>query len=98
MDGFYFSMPVRRTLAVAREEAARLNHEYVATEHMLLALTRNKDTIAFATLERCGVETGGLADRIDEIVKRGEVSSAPRTYLPYTSRAKKVLELAMEEA
>lgn len=97
MSGYNFTERVRRVLAYAREEAAELHHEYVGTEHILLGLVRDGDGVASTTLENLGIDQNALRDTIETIVKRG---TAGRTGpdLPYTSRAKKVLELAMKEA
>jgi ATP-dependent Clp protease ATP-binding subunit ClpA len=96
MHGYNFTERVRKVLALAREEAVRLNHEYVGTEHMLLGLIREGQGVAAATLIGLGVDLEELAERIDATVKRGKTETGPD--LPYTSRAKKSLELAMTEA
>ena len=97
MHGYNFTERVRRVLAYAREEAAQLQHEYVGTEHILLGLVRDGEGVASTTLENLGIDQSALRDTIETTVKRG---TAGRTGpdLPYTSRAKKVLELAMKEA
>ena len=97
MQGYNFTERVRKVLAMAREEAARLHHEYVGTEHVLLGLIREGGGVAATVLENLGVEQDTLRDRILEIVKRGQ-ADPDRHDLPYTSRAKKVLELAMHQA
>jgi len=88
---------VRATLARAREESARLRHEYVGTEHILLGALRG-DNIAVHVIESLGVDPDTLADTVDRVVKRGASGPPTGPDLPYTSRAKKVLELAMTEA
>jgi ATP-dependent Clp protease ATP-binding subunit ClpC len=97
MNGYNFTERVRKVLAMAREEAVRLRHEYVGTEHMLLALIRENEGVAAAVLQNLGVDADELRQRIDEVVKRGR-GQPTGPDLPYTSRAKKVLELAMQEA
>ena len=96
MKGYNFTEDVRAALARAREESARLRHEYVGTEHILLGLLRD-DNIAVQVIESFAVDLDSLADRVDAIVKKG-AGHPTGPDLPYTSRAKKVLELTMEEA
>jgi ATP-dependent Clp protease ATP-binding subunit ClpC len=98
MNGYNFTERVRKVLAMAREEAARLHHEYVGTEHILLGLIREGEGVAATVLQNLNVELGGLRDRIEAVVKRGRPTSHSGPDLPYTSRAKKVLELSMTEA
>jgi ATP-dependent Clp protease ATP-binding subunit ClpC len=83
---------------MAREEAARLHHEYVGTEHILLGLIREGEGVAAAVLTNLNVDLDDIQQKIEETVKKGKATSAPGPDLPYTSRAKKVLELAMTEA
>jgi len=97
MKGYNFTDDVRATLARAREESARLRHEYVGTEHILLGALRG-DNIAVQVIESLGVDPETLADAVDRVVKRGASGPPTGPDLPYTSRAKKVLELAMTEA
>jgi ATP-dependent Clp protease ATP-binding subunit ClpC len=96
--GFNFTETVRRALAEARVEAPRLRHEYVGTEHVLLGLIAAGPNVATRVVEACGVRPDTLRDRIDGIVTKGHGSPTYDAGLPYTSRAKKVLELAMSEA
>ena len=98
MNGYNFTDRVRKVLQMAREEAARLHHEYVGTEHILLGLIREGEGVAAAVLTNLNVDLEEVQQKIEETVKKGKASSAPGPDLPYTSRAKKVLELAMTEA
>jgi ATP-dependent Clp protease ATP-binding subunit ClpA len=98
MNGYNFTERVRKSLAMAREESARLHHEYVGTEHILLGLMRDDDSVALTVMRNLGVKTNDLAAKIDGIVKRGRPGPQTGPDLPYTSRAKKVLELSMSEA
>jgi ATP-dependent Clp protease ATP-binding subunit ClpC len=98
MNGYNFTDRVRKVLQMAREEAARLHHEYVGTEHILLGLIREGEGVAAAVLTNLNVDLEEIQQKIEETVKKGKASSAPGPDLPYTSRAKKVLELAMTEA
>jgi len=98
MNGYNFTERVRKVLAMAREEAARLHHEYVGTEHILLGLIREGEGVAAAVLQNLNVDLEDIQTKIEETVKRGKAAQATGPDLPYTSRAKKVLELAMGEA
>src|SRR5215469_11282532 len=97
MNGYNFTEDVRAALAHAREESARLRHEYVGTEHILLGLLRD-DNVAVAVIDSFDVKPQSLADAVDGVVKKGTSGRPTGPDLPYTSRAKKVLELAMTEA
>ncbi len=98
MNGYNFTERVRKVLAMAREEAARLHHEYVGTEHILLGLIREGEGVAAAVLQNLSVDLDEIQQKIEETVKKGKAAQATGPDLPYTSRAKKVLELAMAEA
>src|SRR5919199_5166649 len=98
MNGYNFTERVRKVLAMAREEAARLHHEYVGTEHILLGLIREGEGVAAAVLQNLSIDLEEIQQKIEEQVKKGKASQATGPDLPYTSRAKKVLELAMAEA
>lgn len=97
MNGYNFTERVRKVLQFAREEAVELHHEYVGTEHILLGLCREGEGVAAAAMQNLDVDTGDIRNAVLDVVKRG---STPTTGpdLPYTSRAKKVLELSMSEA
>jgi len=97
MQGYNFTERVRKVLAMAREESARLHHEYVGTEHLLLGLVREGEGVAATILQNLSVDVDELERLINDTVKKGKsVHTGPD--LPYTTRAKKVLELAMAEA
>ena len=98
MNGYNFTERVRKVLAMAREEAARLHHEYVGTEHILLGLIREGEGVAAAVLQNLNVDLDEITQKIEETVKKGKAAQTTGPDLPYTSRAKKVLELAMSEA
>ncbi len=98
MNGYNFTDRVRKVLQMAREEAARLHHEYVGTEHILLGLIREGEGVAAAVLTNLNVDLEEIQQKIEETVKKGKAAAAAGPDLPYTSRAKKVLELAMTEA
>jgi ATP-dependent Clp protease ATP-binding subunit ClpC len=98
MNGYNFTERVRKVLAMAREEAERLRHEYVGTEHILLGLIREGEGVAAAVLQNLSVDLDDIQQQIEDTVKKGKAAAATGPDLPYTSRAKKVLELAMAEA
>jgi ATP-dependent Clp protease ATP-binding subunit ClpC len=94
---YNFTDRVRKVLAMAREEAIRLQHDYVGTEHILLGLIREGEGVAAAVLTNLSVDLEQIQERIEESIRRGKATIALGE-LPYTSRAKKVLEFAMAEA
>lgn len=97
MNGYNFTDRVRKVLQMAREEAARLRHEYVGTEHILLGLIREGEGVAVAALTNLNVDLEDVTAAIHETGKPGK-NQAKDQDLPYTSRAKKILELSMSEA
>jgi ATP-dependent Clp protease ATP-binding subunit ClpC len=94
---YNFTDRVRKVLAMAREEAIRLQHDYVGTEHILLGLIREGDGVAAAVLANLATDLDDLQRLIEDNVRHGK-SASTIGELPYTSRAKKVLEYAMAEA
>jgi len=94
---YNFTDRVRKVLAMAREEAIRLQHDYVGTEHILLGLIREGEGVAAAVLTNLSVDLDEIHERVEESVRKGKATIALGE-LPYTSRAKKVLEFAMAEA
>ena len=98
MNGYNFTERVRTVLAMAREEAARQGREHVAPEHLLLGIVREGDGVAVAVLQNLGVDLDDLRDRIESHDQPGRRDDRPPLDLPYTSQAKKVLELSMREA
>ncbi|MGH7449501.1 MAG: Clp protease N-terminal domain-containing protein, partial [Longimicrobiales bacterium] len=94
---YNFTDRVRKVLAMAREEAIRLQHDYVGTEHILLGLIREGEGVAAAVLMNLNVDLEQIHERIEDSVRKGKATIALGE-LPYTSRAKKVLEYAMAEA
>src|SRR6202158_5671281 len=98
MNSYHFTERGRKVLAMAREEASRLHHEYVGTEHILLGLIREGEGVAAAVLNNLSVDLDEIQQKIEDTVKKGKAAQTTGPDLPYTSRAKKVLELAMSEA
>lgn len=97
MNGYNFTDRVRMVLQMAREEAVRLQHEYVGTEHILLGLIAEGEGVAVAVLTNFNVDLEEVRQKVEKTVKVGKGTTAGPD-LPYTSRAKKVLEFAMSEA
>jgi ATP-dependent Clp protease ATP-binding subunit ClpC len=101
---YNFTDQVRKVLAMAREEAIRLRHDYVGTEHILLGLVRERKSVAVAVLTNLSVDLEQVRKLVKEAVPPGKVTivlGKPRFALgdlPYNSGAKKVLQFAMEEA
>ena len=96
-SGYNFSDRVGKILQLAREEAARLRHDHVGTEHILLGLVREGEGVAAAVLTNLNVDLEELERSIEQRVAQGGAPRVARPDLPYTRGAKKVLELAMAE-
>ena len=91
-----FSERARRVLSLAQEEAQNFNHNYIGTEHILLGLVREPDCVAAKVLLNLGVQLNKVRSAVEFIIGRGEASS--ETEIGLTPRAKKVIELAVDEA
>lgn len=91
-----FSERARRVLSLAQEEAQRFNHNYIGTEHILLGLVRETDGVAAKVLTSLGVELTKVRSAVEFIIGRGERATPGEIGL--TPRAKKVIELAVDEA
>jgi ATP-dependent Clp protease ATP-binding subunit ClpA len=98
MNGYNFTERVRKVLSIAREEALRLQNEYVAPEHIMLGLLREGEGVANVVLERCGVDVDTLGPKIEALAEPPASRPALGPDLPYASRAKRTLELSMSEA
>lgn len=98
MNSFNFTERVRLVLQLAREQALSLQHEYVGTEHILLALIHEGEGVANAALLNLGIDPAAIQQQLTGILKKGSTAISADRALPYTSRAKKVLELSMMEA
>ncbi len=92
-----FTDRARRVMALARKEAQRFNHDFIGTEHVLLGLIQEGSGVAANVLKNLGVETEKIRREIEKNVQSGP-SMVTMGQLPFTPRAKKVLELSMEEA
>jgi ATP-dependent Clp protease ATP-binding subunit ClpC len=91
-----FTDRARRAVVLAQEEARVLDHDYIGTEHLLLGLIAEGDGIAARTLDELEIRPEAVREEIEALVGRGEGSGAQ--HIPFTGRAKKVLELALREA
>jgi ATP-dependent Clp protease ATP-binding subunit ClpC len=91
-----FTDRARRVIVLAQNEARDLGHDHIGTEHILLALIDEGDGVAARALEALGVDRNAVRQQIEEIIGRGE--RAPEGHIPFTQRAKKVLELSLREA
>ena len=94
---YNFTERVRKVLSMARQEAIRLQHDYVGTEHILLGLIREGEGVAAHVLGNLSVDLDRIHERVEESVRKGKATIALGE-LPYTSPAKNVLEFAMSEA
>jgi ATP-dependent Clp protease ATP-binding subunit ClpC len=98
MIGYNFTERARKALALAREESTRLQHEYVGTEHILLGLVREGQGVAATALQNLDVQLHEIQQALEDFLVKGKATQTTAADLPYTSRAKKVLELATREA
>ena len=91
-----FTEKARRVVVYAQEEAKKLNQNYIGTEHLLLGLIREDDGIAAKALESLDVSLDDVREQVEELI--GEGTYVPTGHIPFTPRAKKVLELSLREA
>lgn len=91
-----FTDRARRVVVLAQEEARNLEHNYIGTEHILLGLIREGEGVAAKALEMANITLEGVREQVIEIIGKGENDS--KDHIPFTPRAKKVLELSMREA
>ena len=91
-----FTDRARRVVVLAQEEARMLNHNYIGTEHILLGLIHEGEGVASKALEQLGVSLDAVREQVQEIIGQGQ--QAPTGHIPFTPRAKKVLELSLREA
>src|SRR6266516_4587887 len=91
-----FTDRARRVVVLAQEEARMLNHNYIGTEHLLLGLIHEGEGVAAKALESMGISLEAVRQQVEEIIGQGQ--AAPTGHIPFTPRAKKVLELSLREA
>ncbi|MGB7963706.1 MAG: ATP-dependent Clp protease ATP-binding subunit [Propionicimonas sp.] len=91
-----FTDRARRVIVLAQDEARMLNHNYIGTEHLLLGLIHEGEGVAAKALESMGISLEAVREQVEEIIGQGQ--QAPTGHIPFTPRAKKVLEYSMREA
>ncbi len=91
-----FTDRARRVVVLAQEEARLLGHDYIGTEHLLLGLIHEGEGGAARALESLGISLAVVQQQVEEIIGQGQ--QAPSGHIPFTPRAKKVLELSLREA
>ena len=91
-----FTDRARRVVVLAQEEARMLNHNYIGTEHILLGLIHEGEGVAAKALESLNISLDAVRQQVEEMIGQGQ--QAPSGHIPFTPRAKKVLELSLREA
>jgi len=91
-----FTERARRCVVLAQEEARMLDHNYIGTEHILLGLIHEREGVAARALGSLGITLEAVREQVEEIVGRGQ--QAPSGHIPFTPRAKKILELSLRAA
>jgi ATP-dependent Clp protease ATP-binding subunit ClpA len=91
-----FTAVARHVVVLSQEEARRLTHNYIGTEHILLGLLSEREGPAFRVLDRFGMSLDGVRQEVTDMIGTGQ--QAPSGHIPFTPRAKKTLELALREA
>ena len=92
-----FTDRARKVMGLARQEAQRFNHDYIGTEHILLGLVQEGAGVAASVLKNLNVDLKKIRHEVEKLVASGTTMVSPGQ-LPFTPRAKKVLELSLEEA
>jgi len=92
-----FTDRARRVVVLAQEEARTLSHDYIGTEHLLLGLVDEGQGLAVKALEALGISLETVRERVEDAVPPGEYAR-PSGHIPFTPRAKKVLELSLSES
>ena len=88
-----FTDKARRVVVLAQEEAKMLNHNYIGTEHLLLGLIHEGEGVAAKALEALNISLEQVREQVQEIIGQGQ--TPPTGHIPFTPRAKKVLELSL---
>ena len=91
-----FTDRARRVVVLAQDEARRLDHNYIGTEHILLGLIHEGEGVAAKALQSLGISLDAVRQQVEEIIGRGQ--QTPSGHIPFTPRAKKVLELSLRES
>jgi ATP-dependent Clp protease ATP-binding subunit ClpC len=98
IDRTKFTLRTQQVLSTANEESARLQHEYIGTEHILLGLLSETEGVGVTVLHNLGVDFDALRQQVETTVKRGPPENKAMADRPFTSRTKRVLALADTEA
>jgi ATP-dependent Clp protease ATP-binding subunit ClpA len=93
-----FTERARRVVVLAQEEARRLHHNYIGTEHILLGLIREGEGVAALALDALGISLDAVRQQVEEIIGQSPQEVPPPGHIPFTPRAKKVLELSLRES
>ena len=93
-----FTDRARRVVVLAQEEARMLNHNYIGTEHLLLGLVHEGEVVAAMALESLNISLEAVRRQVEEIIGQGQSAVPTGFHIPFTPRAKKVLELSLREA
>jgi ATP-dependent Clp protease ATP-binding subunit ClpC len=91
-----FTDNARRAIVLAQEQSRDLGHDYIGTEHILLGLLAVTDGLAAKVLTASGVDLARTRAKVEDVIGKGQ--SQPVSHIPFTPRAKKVLELSLREA
>ena len=91
-----FTDRARTVVVLAQDEARRLDHNYIGTEHILLGLIREGEGVAAKALEALGISLDSVRQQVEQIIGQGQ--QAPSGHIPFTPRAKNVLQLSLSEA
>lgn len=98
MSAYRFSAATREALDLSRAASVKRNHEYIGTEHILFGLLASKAQPLDALVEKVGIDRDAVAFRLDSVIARGKGAVPAAADLPFTSRAKRAIDLAIESA
>ena len=91
-----FTDQAQRVVVAAQDEARTLSHDFIGTEHILLGLTREGHGVAASALQSVGISLEAVRQQVEQVIGRGQ--RAPSGHIPFTPRAKKVLEFSLRES
>ncbi|GAG83551.1 unnamed protein product, partial [marine sediment metagenome] len=91
-----YTEKAKKAIMIAQEEAVNLNHDYIGTEHILIGLLKEEEGVASQVLKQFGVNVDKVVEEVERLVGKGEYQQVGE--VTFTPRAKKVLELASQEA